>query len=106
MRETVGADTPNIRAIWAAVFLPDITASGISRRLISSSFLRRPTHVRFRIMARSNWAVCGALHTADDAERMIMGVTPPESRSDLASDGLTLRLMPGGGEGFSTCAGH
>ena len=42
MRETVGGDTPNIRAICAAVFRPEMTASAISRRLVSSSFLRRP----------------------------------------------------------------
>jgi hypothetical protein len=41
MRETVGADTPNIRAICAAVFRPEITASAISRCLAASSFLRR-----------------------------------------------------------------
>src|SRR6478736_1545672 len=33
MRDTVGGDTPNIRAICAAVFRPEITASAISRRL-------------------------------------------------------------------------
>ena len=32
----------NIRAICAAVFRPEMTASATSRRLISSSFLRRP----------------------------------------------------------------
>src|SRR5438046_2390659 len=42
MRETVGGDTPNNRAIWAAVFRPETTASAISRRLVSSSFFRRP----------------------------------------------------------------
>jgi hypothetical protein len=42
IRETVGGDTPNIQAICVAVFLPEITASAISRRLASSSFLRRP----------------------------------------------------------------
>jgi hypothetical protein len=58
----------NIRAICAAVFRPEITASAISRRLVSSSFLRRPpmrpsaraaarpAEVRSRIMARSNSA--------------------------------------------------
>lgn len=76
MRETVGCETPNIRAICAAVFRPDITASAISRRLASSNFLRRPpmrpsalaaarpADVRSRIMTRSNSAVCGAPHTA------------------------------------------
>ena len=66
--DTVGGDTPNIRAICAAVFRPEITASAISRRLVSSSFLRRPptrpsalaaaspADVRSRIMARSNSA--------------------------------------------------
>jgi len=42
MRDTVGGETLNIRAICAAVFRPDMTASAISRRLVSSSFLRRP----------------------------------------------------------------
>ena len=45
MRETVGADTPNIRAICAAVFRAEMTASAISRRLVSSSFLRRIPNV-------------------------------------------------------------
>jgi hypothetical protein len=39
MRDTVGGDTPNIRAICAAVFRPDTTASAISPRLVSSSLL-------------------------------------------------------------------
>jgi hypothetical protein len=42
IRDIVGGDTPNTRAICAAVFRPEITASAISRRLVSSSFLRRP----------------------------------------------------------------
>jgi hypothetical protein len=42
MRATVGGDTPNIRAICAAVVLPEMTASAISRRLMSSRFLCRP----------------------------------------------------------------
>jgi hypothetical protein len=41
MRDTVGGDTPNIRAICATVFPPEIAASAISRRLVSSGFLRR-----------------------------------------------------------------
>ena len=39
MRDIVGGDTPNIRAICAAVFRSEMTASAISRRLVSSSFL-------------------------------------------------------------------
>jgi hypothetical protein len=63
MRDMVGGETPNIRAICAAVFRPETTASAISRRLVSSSFLRhkpvrpsaqaaaRPADVRSRTMA-------------------------------------------------------
>ena len=45
IRDTVGGDTPNIRAICAAGFRPEMTASAISRRLVSSSFLRRIPNV-------------------------------------------------------------
>jgi hypothetical protein len=48
IRDTVGGDTLNIRAICAAVFRPETTASAISRRLISSNFLRRPADAALR----------------------------------------------------------
>jgi hypothetical protein len=57
MRDTVGGDTPNIRAICAAVFRPDMTTSAISRRLVSSSFLRRPPR-RASAQAFSNIRAC------------------------------------------------
>jgi hypothetical protein len=37
MRDTAGGNTPNIRAICAAVFGPDMTASAISRRLVQGA---------------------------------------------------------------------
>jgi hypothetical protein len=48
MRDTVGGETPNIRAIWAAVFRPETTASEISRRLMSSQLLAAPANPTLR----------------------------------------------------------
>ena len=74
MRETVGGDTLNIRAICAAVFRPEITASAISRRLVSSSFLRRPpirpSALCRRQAGRGALADHGALELSEGADHL------------------------------------
>jgi hypothetical protein len=55
--------------------------------------------VRARIRSRSNSALCGASHKADDAERVIMRSVVAGVLSQLGSDGGALRIIPGHGGG-------
>ena len=48
---------------------------------------------------RSNSALCGASHKADDAERVIMRSVVAGVLSQLGSDGGALRIIPGHGGG-------
>jgi hypothetical protein len=53
----------------------------------------------FLMISRSNSALCGASHKADDAERVIMRSVVAGVLSQLGSDGGALRIIPGHGGG-------